>query len=237
MQLGEHDIKRWLLLSQEPALWSWSRTSRNFFDLRMLAIRLTDGRLCIVSPIPHPGEEAFRELDALGKVAFLCAPNHFHNLGLKPFLARYPHARCVASPAAIPRLKKVTGLDFEPFTVLKPFLPHGIEAVEPIGLKAGELWFEVKDHTSGIALLCVCDAFFNMQDAKSPLWSLIFRIGGTMPGLKVSRVFRLLGVSDHKRYKAWIDHRWQTFRPEVLVPAHGDFYSSGQLVEELKDLI
>lgn len=237
MHLGEHDIKRWLPISKRPDVWTWSRTSRDFFDLRMTALRLKDGSLLVVSPVPNPGEEAFQELEALGPVTVLCAPNHYHNLGIKPFLERFPKARCVASPQAIPRLQKMTGIPFEPWTQIQEHLPDGITLTEPEGLKAGELWLEVSGHQPDGNILIVCDAFFNMHDSKSMLWSLIFRLGGSMPGLKVSRVFRLIGMSDRKRYKTWVTHRWQSFEPELLVPAHGDFYASSALSEELLELI
>ena len=46
---------------------------------RMTVIRLPDGKLLLHSPIA-PTAELVREVEALGPVAYLIAPNKFHHL-------------------------------------------------------------------------------------------------------------------------------------------------------------
>ena len=69
---------------------------------RMTVVRLPSGKLLIHSPTPLT-DALQRELDELGQVAFIIAPNLMHHLFLAPFAAAFPmHAstdqlRCAKS--------------------------------------------------------------------------------------------------------------------------------------------
>lgn len=67
------------------------------FTTRMTIIRLPGGGLWVHSPIaPDPGLMA--EVEALGPVAFLIAPNWIHYAFVGAWQERYPDARCHAAP-------------------------------------------------------------------------------------------------------------------------------------------
>ena len=67
------------------------------YPTRMLVARLGDGDLGVWSPIAIDDALA-GELDALGRVAHLVAPNKIHHLYLAGWVERYPEARLYAAP-------------------------------------------------------------------------------------------------------------------------------------------
>ena len=64
---------------------------------RMTICRLHNGDLWVHSPI-KPDEKLRQELDALGTVRFIVAPNKLHHLFVLDFMAVYPDARVFCSP-------------------------------------------------------------------------------------------------------------------------------------------
>ncbi len=230
------DLGHWEKLSSSPELYSWSECHETFFDLRMLALRLTDGTLLVYSPIPLKKAESFQKLEQLGQVSFVLAPNHFHNLGIKPFKNRYPTLQFVASEAAIPRLQQVTKESFAPFTKINSLLPGGVNVIEPEGLRAGELWMTVRSQDKGFILI-VCDAYFNMPHVKKSVFGKILWLTGGAPGLRVSRVFRLIGMQKRKVYRQWTSRLFTSFPPKTLIPSHGAICTRNNLADELLALI
>jgi hypothetical protein len=64
---------------------------------RMTICRLHNGDLWVHSPI-RPDEALRQQIDALGTVRFIVAPNKLHHLFMLDFLACYPNARVFGSP-------------------------------------------------------------------------------------------------------------------------------------------
>lgn len=76
-------------------LWAASgpfATGGMVFGVRMMVIRLPDGSLFLHSPIQLT-EELKAQIDALGPVGFLIAPNKVHHLYLDAWIAAYPGAK------------------------------------------------------------------------------------------------------------------------------------------------
>ncbi len=86
----------------DGAIWATERPVW-FHGVRLRArstvVRLEDGSLLWHSPEP-PTDGLAAELDALGPVRLLVAPNRFHDLGLAAAAARYPEATVVAPTTA-----------------------------------------------------------------------------------------------------------------------------------------
>ena len=60
---------------------------------RMTVVRLPENKLLIHSPIPMPpGSALLRQVQSLGSVAFIVAPNKMHHLFLAPGAAAFPQA-------------------------------------------------------------------------------------------------------------------------------------------------
>ncbi len=67
------------------------------YPTRMAAIRLADGSLFIWSPVA-PDDALRAEIDALGPVAHLVAPNSLHHVFIGDWKRAYPAARLWAAP-------------------------------------------------------------------------------------------------------------------------------------------
>ena len=229
-----NDDERWLELESGSGIWSYNKPNLASFPMRMLAIRLKDQSLLVYSPAPDPKPECFEQLDALGDVKYLVEPNHYHNLALKSYKERYPNAQLLAAPQALPRLAKVTKLEIKNLEGISSLLPAHLEFVEPEGMKAGEIWI-VARLKSGTAWI-LCDAFFNMSKVPRNLFGFILRLGGTAPGLRQSRVFRMIGLKDKVQYAKWLRARIEADKPVLLIPSHGDILYANDLAERLMKL-
>ena len=67
------------------------------YPTRMVVVRLSDGDLFVWSPIPL-SPPMRREVDKLGPVRHLVAPNLLHHLFLAEWKSAYPEARLYAAP-------------------------------------------------------------------------------------------------------------------------------------------
>ena len=64
---------------------------------RMTVVRLDNDDLIIISPIAKD-DLLLREIDAIGMVKWIIAPNLYHHLFLTEFQENYPHAQLLATP-------------------------------------------------------------------------------------------------------------------------------------------
>lgn len=83
------------------------------FDLggRMTVVRLPDGGLWVHSPVRFT-PEVRAQVDALGPVRFLVAPNLMHHMAMQDWAAAYPDAK-VAAPAGLRRKRPDLRIDLE----------------------------------------------------------------------------------------------------------------------------
>jgi hypothetical protein len=93
-----------LLQRMSNDLWLCDGDSVSFFGLpystRMAVIKLDDRRLWMHSPIALTAALK-AEIDALGQVAYLIAPNKLHHLFLPQWQHAYPNAKTYAAPGLI----------------------------------------------------------------------------------------------------------------------------------------
>lgn len=73
------------------------------YPTRMMVIRLEDDRLWVWSPVALD-EALKREIDALGEVAHIVAPNSLHHLGLADWQFAYPAAQLHGAPGMAAQL-------------------------------------------------------------------------------------------------------------------------------------
>ncbi len=92
------------MIAIDNDIWLAEGACVRFFGLpystRMTVIRLTDGSLWVHSPIALTDALA-AQVDALGSVRYLIAPNQLHHLFLEQWQQRYPQASCYATDALI----------------------------------------------------------------------------------------------------------------------------------------
>lgn len=100
-----------MLTSFAPDLWTAdgppvTAYAGFHYPLRMAVIRLSDGGLFIWSPIPLT-DDMRREVDALGTVSHIVAPNTLHHLSIPDWKATYPQARLHAAPGLAKKRKDI----------------------------------------------------------------------------------------------------------------------------------
>jgi uncharacterized protein DUF4336 len=88
------------LTNLAPSLWIASRQFTNELGVvtsRMTVIRLKDGRILVHSPVPiEPALQS--EVESLGRVAALIAPNLFHHQFLSEWRSAFPEAKAFGVP-------------------------------------------------------------------------------------------------------------------------------------------
>ena len=195
-------------------------------DLRCSAITLKDGSLCLFSPVSGLNDAVIESIAGIGNVAFLLAPNHYHNQALAEYVAAFPNALPCAPQGAVRRLEKITGLSFEKTERLAALLPDGTDIIEPAGLKTGEIW--LRKRGDGPTLWMVVDAFKGPKDAPALSWSKTPELLKTFPKF---------GIRDRDVYRDWLLAQIAGDQPQVLVPCHGGLVRAPDLPIRLEALV
>ena len=207
-------------IPSHPEIWSAQKGT-----LRCTALRLSDGTLCLYSPVLGLGGEAKASLAALGEVSYLLAPNHYHHKGLAEYAEAFPKAKIVCSGGAQTRLEKQTGLTFERLERLEALLPVGSDFAEPDGLKTGEVWLVVK--TEQDRLWIVCDCF------KGPKG----KVGHVGQTIEMLGTFPTYGIKDKDVYAAWLQGRSAADEPTMIIPCHGSMVRNEHLAKDVMSLL
>ncbi len=194
--------------------------------LRCTAIKLRGGSLCLFSPVLGLTDEVKNSLAELGDVSYLLAPNHYHNKGLSEYVDAFPQASLLAPDEAIPRLHKITGLEFQDLAYFEKSLPAHISVINTSGLKTGEIWLRVQQNNSNAWL--VVDAFCTMKENAKKSVSDRPQILGTFPRM---------GVDDVHSYLPWVYKQIDHDKPTLILPCHGSAIESPQLPTKLKQLV
>ncbi len=195
-------------------------------NLRCSALKLKDGRLCLFSPVDALGKEALESLAGIGEVAFLLAPNHYHNKALRAYSEAFPTAELCASDKAAPRLRKVTGLSIESLKNLKAGLPTDTDFIEPVGLKTGEVWLRLRGgkETSWLVVDAFCGPQIRADQKESDIPEIL-------------KPFPTYGTGDKAAYLAWVRQQIREDKPKRIVPCHGAVLRAEDLPAKLEDLV
>ncbi len=194
---------------------------------RMTVVRLPDGGLFVHSPIPAD-PELLREVEALGRVAFLAAPNRLHHLFVQEWQQACPEASLFVAPGLDdkrPDLAIAGVLTHEPE-------PGWREVLDQIVVDGFPFANEVVFFHRPSATLIATDLAFNIQASSAPLTRLFFRVGGSYGRLGPSLLERIL-VRDRAAFRASLK-RILEWPFERVVVGHGEICEQGgreQLVE------
>jgi len=206
-------------------LWVTERSQRFLgveMGTRMTVVRLIDGGLFVHSPVRLDAETR-RDLDTLGPLRAVVAPNRHHHLYVGAYCAAYPEARVYAAPG-LP--EKRHDLTF-----------HGVLSDEAPPLWAGQIDQLVYGALPVLNEVVFChrrsrtliatDFVFNMRHANSVATRLVFQLDGAYGKFGPSRLWRLL-TRDRTGARAAID-RMLAWDFERVVLAHGDVLETGGL--------
>ena len=186
------------------------------FPLRMTVIRLADGGLWIHSPLAIYDALA-AELQALGPVAHLVAPNLYHHLYVRDAARRFPQAQ-VWAPEGIERKQP----DLQVHHRLSPDAPWAreVEALPVEGAAGISEWVFL--HRASRSLI-VTDLVFNIDDAPRGVTRWLLRLTGALGQLARSRVWNLM-IKDRSAFAASV-RRVLALEFERVIPSHGDVVS------------
>jgi hypothetical protein len=204
-------------------LWVAERPQRFLgveMGTRMAVVRLDDGGLFLHSPVALDAETR-RDIDALGPVRAVVAPNKYHHLYVGDYFTAYPEAEIFAAPGLA---EKRRDLRF-----------HGTLADEPASLWAGQieqLVFRALPALNDVLFchrrsrtLIATDLVFNMQSHPSLVTRLVFRLDGAYGKFGPSRLWRLL-TRDRAAARAAIE-RILVWDFDRVIMAHGEVLESG----------
>lgn len=192
--------------------------------LNCFALRLKDGGLCLYSPVRGMSADTRDQLDKMGGVTALLAPNHYHNKGLQEHADAYPGASLFCTLAAEPRLRKMTGLNYAPLDELSAQLADGYAFLKPDGVKTGEVWVQIKGAENA---WIVTDAFT----------AELHPVGVYAEAPTLLGTFQKHGVQDAERFKSSALRMLEAGAPTLLLSCHGSPVYAKNLSIQLSELL
>lgn len=201
------------------------------FTTRMTVIRLPGGGVWVHSPIaPDPGLMA--EVDALGPVSWLVAPNWIHYAHVGAWEARYPEARCWAAPGVAARAASrhvAIRIDAELDDTAPPewagVIDQLVVAGSPVHREA--VFFHRPSKT-----LILTDLIENFERRALPAWfvPLAFMAGVLDPDGKAPVDMRQTFRKGRAAARASVE-RMMEWGPERVILAHGRWYPRDGVAE------
>jgi hypothetical protein len=186
---------------------------------RMTVVRLSDGRLILISPIQLP-TDLQREIRGIGSVAFIVAPNRVHHLFAMPARRAFPDAKLLAAPG-LPEKRPRIAFDA---LVTAPDQTKWQGELEPLPIPGIPFLNEVVFLHGRSRTLVLTDLCFNIR--RAPWWVIpMFRLNDMWQRFGPSRTIRLL-IRDPQAVRHALDHvlRWDFDR---IVVTHGEVLESG----------
>lgn len=163
---------------------------------RMSVVRLANGKLWIHSPIkPEP---ALRQnLDELGDVSYVCAPNRFHHLFIEEFVAYYPQALLFVAPG-LPKKRPAIRYNRILSKQPEPEWDGELDQLFFEGMPTlGEVvWLHHKSKTLILTDLCLY-----LKDDAMAITRFLVRMLGGYRALGMSRTIKLM-VKDRSKARA-----------------------------------
>ena len=206
-----------------PDLWVAERPQA-FYGLpvgtRMTVIRLSGGRLLLHSPVSlDPGLRA--ELDAIGSVRYVVAPNRVHHLYAGEVAKVYPGARLWIAPGLErkrPDLEYVAVLDDEP-----PKEWRG--EVDQTFFRGRPFENEITFFHRASRTLMLCDVAFNFGPSTPAVTKLLMKLMRSYGRFGPSTLDSWL-IRDRELARRSLE-RILTWDFDRVVVAHGDILETG----------
>jgi len=203
----------------DPGLWTVEQPLRvGGLELgtRTTVVRLADGGLVVHSP--GPSTAALRgEIEALGPVRALIAPNLLHHLFLAESARAFPGALVFAAPGL---REKRGAIRVDQVLAETPPSLWADDLDQLVVQGAPGLNEVVFLHRASRTLICV-DLCFNVRHASSAFTRVFMRLNSAYGRFGPSRLFRYSVMKDARAMRASIDRilEWDFGR---VVVAHGE---------------
>lgn len=191
------------------------------FTTRSTLVRLGDGSLWMHSAIPIDDARA-SQIDALGEVRHIVAPNGWHDSFAGAAKQRYPHATLWASPA-LRHSKKRLPVD----AWLAQSEPAWADELRPLLIEGAPKADEFVFLHPASGTLIVTDLLFQIRYPVNALTKLVLWMAGTGGGkLAQSRLWR--SVTEDRAAAGRSIEQMLEWEFERVVLAHGDFVEGGK---------
>jgi len=206
-----------MLRSIAPEVWEYQRHIRLAgipFPRRTTVVRLPSGGLWVHN-VNALDEELALELEALGPVQEIVAPNKFHHFFVREWCARFPAARLHLAPGLAEKKPELpTGaLLAEP----TESWGHAFESLRTAGHPALEetVFFHAASKT-----LIVTDWVFHIGPEQPFATRVLFRLNGCYRRLRPSRLFKAL-AKDKTLVRETTEQICERWDFERITMAHG----------------
>ena len=188
---------------------------------RMTVFRLKDGSLLIHSPVPLD-RATQAELDGLGPVRFVVAPNRYHHLFVAEYARIYPQAKVFGAPGLD---SKRRDLRFD--AILRQAAPtEWASEIDQTIFQAFPPLNEVVFFHRCSRTIVFTDLLINVQNSESKYTRFLMWLDGGLGHVAVPRSFRLLLKMRRSGARETIDQilSWEFDR---LLLAHGEIVERG----------
>jgi hypothetical protein len=187
---------------------------------RMTVIRLPDGGLFVHSPVPL-GWQTRHELDGMGTVKAVVAPNRFHHLYVRDFVDQFPNVPTFAAPGL---QEKRSDLRFRAVLSDAPD-PIWEGSIDQVVFRAMPLINEVIFCHKATRTLLLTDLAFNVHTTASRLTRLVLQLDGIFAKFGVGKLEKRF-IRDHSVARRCIDQvlAWDFDR---IILAHGKIVDTG----------
>ena len=219
-----------MLKAIDTDLWVAEQPLRYFgleVGTRMTVIRLTSGKLMVISPIGMD-HATINELNKLGEVIYIVVPNLYHHLFVADFKLCYPRAK-VWAVSGLERKRPDLQID----QIISDRTIHLIDGVEYLLVQGFNtldtngcsplnecVFFHVKSRT-----LIVTDTVFHFDDQCSLSTKLIAKLLGAYNQLRPS-LLEKFATQDKVKVK-WSIQQLLTWDFERVIMAHGSIIEQG----------
>ncbi len=195
--MTEKSTRAFELIQIDKNIWT-VEVSHKFvgmeFGTRMTAIRFSTGALLLHSPVPI-NDMIKEEIDSLGDVKYIVAPNRFHHLYVQDYQENYPEAELWGAPGLARKRKDLTfegeiadDTSFGPEGEVRNFIFQGIPMVNEV------VFYHPESKT-----LILTDLLFNFPKDLSPGFKLFLRLFGLYGGPKVSKLEYYVFLKDREK--------------------------------------
>ncbi len=181
---------------------------------RMIVMRRAAGDVVVHSAVCADAR-TMASIEALGPLTAIIVPSRHHSMDAAAWKHRFPTARVLARPAAVPAVGKRVTVDGD---------------VASLGADAAVSWVPLAGapdegillHQAADGVTAVFnDAFMNLPDRLPGVRGLMMKLVGSTGGPKVTGLARWFIVKDHGGHAAQL--RELAARPDLrrVVPGHG----------------
>lgn len=201
------------------------------FTTRMTVIRLPEGGVWLHSPVA-PDAGLMAEIDALGPVRCLVAPNWIHYAYIGAWQARYPRSRAWAAPGVRERAAS-RGVEIRIDAVLGDDAPEEwVGVIDQLVVAGSSTHHEAVFFHRASRTLVLTDLIESFERRAIPTWlvPLVFLAGSLDPDGKAPRDMQATFRGGRAAARASVETMigWE---PERVILAHGRWYPTNGTAE------